>query len=313
MTDAATSRPAMLVIVGTGRSGSTLLGRLLGALPGAVHVGEVRFLWQRGLIEARLCGCGVPVPECPFWRAVLAEAYGARRPDPAAMHARLTAVTRLRRLPSWLLGERPVTDMAAVLAPLYAAIATISGARVVVDSSKLPTYAALLAAALPTAELDPAPALVHLVRDPRAAAYSWATATPAPDRGPGAVMERRGAARSALLWTAWNGAAAALVRRQSSPARIRYEDLVAQPGAELARMAALVGLSVPRDFIADGVVDLPSDHSLPGNPMRLRSGAIRIEGDDRWRTGLSARDAAVVQVLTRPLAARFGYGTGAAA
>ena len=61
--------------------------------------------------------------------------------------------------------------------------------------------------------------------------------------------------------------------------------------------------------IADGVVDLPSDHALPGNPMRLRSGAIRIEGDDRWRTGLSARDAAVVQVLTRPLAARFGYGT----
>ena len=96
----------MLVIVGTGRSGSTLLGRLLGALPGAVHVGEVRFLWQRGLIEARLCGCGVPVPECPFWRTVLAEAYGARRPDPAAVHARLTSVTRLRRVPSWLIGSR---------------------------------------------------------------------------------------------------------------------------------------------------------------------------------------------------------------
>lgn len=307
----------MLVIVGTGRSGSTILGRLLGALPGAVHVGEGRYLWQRGLIEARLCGCGVPVPECPFWRAVLAEAYGARRPDPAAVHARLTSVTRLRRVPSWLIGSRGgprrVSDLAEVLAPLHAAIATVSGARVVVDSSKLPAYAALLTATLPAAPLDPAPALVHLVRDPRAAAYSWATATPAPDRGPGAVMERRGAARSALLWTAWNGAAAALVRRQSSPARIRYEDLVAQPGAELARLAALVGLSVPRDFIADGVVDLPSDHALPGNPMRLRSGAIRIEGDDRWRTGLSARDAAVVQVLTRPLAARFGYGTRAAA
>ena len=43
----------VLYVAGAGRSGSTVLANLLGEVPGFVSVGEVRFLWERGLtVEA---------------------------------------------------------------------------------------------------------------------------------------------------------------------------------------------------------------------------------------------------------------------
>ena len=59
-----TSPQKVLYIGGFGRSGSTLVERILGQLPGFCSAGEIVFLWQRGLIDGQLCGCGVPVPEC---------------------------------------------------------------------------------------------------------------------------------------------------------------------------------------------------------------------------------------------------------
>ena len=38
------------------RSGSTLLDLLLGRLPGFWSAGEIRYLWDRGLLEDQLCG-----------------------------------------------------------------------------------------------------------------------------------------------------------------------------------------------------------------------------------------------------------------
>ena len=82
----------VLYIAGTGRSGSTVLAAILGEVEGVFAAGEVRYLWQRGLVEGRLCGCGVPVAECPLWSAVLAtvEASGSTLP-PAAMAGRSDA------------------------------------------------------------------------------------------------------------------------------------------------------------------------------------------------------------------------------
>ena len=57
----------VLYIGGWGRSGSTLLDRLLGQAEGSFSVGEMRDLWLRGVLENRRCGCGEPFDSCPFW------------------------------------------------------------------------------------------------------------------------------------------------------------------------------------------------------------------------------------------------------
>src|SRR5258706_786037 len=74
----ATALPAVrvLFIGGMGRSGSTLLDRMLGSAPGVVSVGELRKFWRRGVVTNELCGCGQPIRECPFWRDVAREAFG---------------------------------------------------------------------------------------------------------------------------------------------------------------------------------------------------------------------------------------------
>ncbi len=295
------------MVGGTGRSGSTLLAGLLGSLPGAVDAGEVRFLWQRGLIERRLCACGVPVPECPFWRAVLDRAYGAHPPDPADVHAALTRLTRLRRLPTWLRRAPDPGELRIVLPPLYAAIAATAGARVVVDSSKLPTYAALLAAVLP----EP-PRVVHLVRDPRGAAYSWREAKATRDPSTDPLMERRGVLRSALLWSVWNRSMTALWRDRRGYLRIRYEDLARDPRRVVGEAAALAGLDGVEDLIgADGSFVRLGSHAVAGNPGRMASGPARIRRDDRWHDGLGPMSRHAVWAITRPVRRRFGYRAGA--
>ena len=50
----------ILFIVGSSRSGSTLLERLLNELPGVLSVGELKRMWRRGFVENRLCSCGQP-------------------------------------------------------------------------------------------------------------------------------------------------------------------------------------------------------------------------------------------------------------
>src|SRR5919112_111664 len=61
----------VLYIAGDGRSGSTLLARILGQADGAFSAGEVRYLWERGMWENRTCECGRAFADCPFWSRVV--------------------------------------------------------------------------------------------------------------------------------------------------------------------------------------------------------------------------------------------------
>ncbi len=64
-------RPTVLFITGWDRSGSTLLSRVLAEIPGVVAVGELHYLWERGVVEGRRCSCGETAPDCPLWGEVL--------------------------------------------------------------------------------------------------------------------------------------------------------------------------------------------------------------------------------------------------
>src|SRR3954453_12253516 len=75
-------RPLRVVLVaGSGRSGSTLLTQLLGSLPDTFAVGELRYLWERGVVEHRLCGCGASLPDCPLWQQILDRTFDGDVPS----------------------------------------------------------------------------------------------------------------------------------------------------------------------------------------------------------------------------------------
>ena len=299
----------VLHITGEGRSGSTLLGILLGQRSGWFTAGEVRYLWQRGLVERRLCGCGLPVPECPVWSEVLTEIGGV---DDVAIRNTLKDLHRLSR-PSVI--ARAVRTGASsrraqlgalsdTLTDLFSSLREVARCNVIVDTSKPPTYGWLLDT-LPSVEVW----TVHLVRDPRAVAFSWQRHKPADDHPHGGFMARKSAAATAVHWSVWNFVAERRGRhRPNRYLRLRYEDLVVDPALAIQRIAEFIGEAADGALpSADHGTELGSNHAVAGNPSRFDRGPVSIELDAQWRKELTRRDRRIVALLCAPLATHYGY------
>lgn len=190
------------------------------------------------------------------------------------------------------------------LARLYRAIADEAGARVVVDSSKLPAYGYLLAS-VPTIDLR----VVHLLRDPRAVAYSWQREKAQPDRGIPGVMQRRSPAESAFLWSLVNATARPLLGRAHGYLEVRYEDFVSEPAQIVERVLELAGWDRESGLPVDGsrAVRLTAGHSVAGNPSRLEEGVVEVKPDVEWIRGISTRNRAVATAGALPVLRRYGY------
>ena len=180
----------------------------------------------------------------------------------------------------------------------------MTGCEVVVDSSKLAAYGRLLET-VPGLEL----CFVHLVRDPRAVAYSWARPKALSDNGSGGLMEQRSAFKTALLWDIANITAKLWWAKGSSRYLVvRYEDFAGRPRPTVERILAMVGTDgTPPPFGEDGTVLLHPDHSVAGNPDRLRDGRVRIKADDAWIEGLTRPKRALTTLITLPLLHHYRY------
>ena len=294
----------VLYIGGLGRSGSTLVDRILGQAPGACSVGEMVFLWERGLIRNERCGCGAAFRDCTFWDEVGRRAVGGwERVDAAEILRLQRSVDRNRFVPlmlaPWLAPSygRRLRRYAELLGRVYEAVAVTSGASMVVDSSKQVSTAVVLRH-VPGIDVR----LLQLVRDPRAVAFSWAKTVARPD-APGSFMARTGPARTAIRWLGTNAALAALRRTPGSlrPAA-RYEDVVRAPEPWARRTLDQAGATGVRPAFADDRTALLGvDHSVSGNPMRFRTGPVEIVADDEWRSAMPRRDRALVGAITLPL------------
>ena len=295
----------VISIIGWGRSGSTLLDRMIGSVPGAFSTGELRYLDER-LLHGGTCGCGAPVRECPVWSAVLARAESTTLDPDVAIHL-LNRFARARHTQALL---RMDSDDAAATAGLstlvdhldgrYAAIETVSGAQLIVDSSKFPSHAALLRL-IPSVE----PFFVQLVRDPRAVAYSWSRPKESPDHLP-----RYSSVFSSAKWVQWNLACEKIKDTvgRDRYVTVRYEDLVADPRATLARLLAMAGHDADADkVVGDGEAALGVAHTISGNPDRFVTGPVKIREDSRWHQSLPVTPWSIATTLTAPLLPRYGY------
>jgi hypothetical protein len=300
----------VLFIGGLGRSGSTLVELLLAQSPDVCALGEVVHLWQRGLGDDDRCGCGVRFSGCEFWQAVGQAAFGGwSRVDLGEVAALRAAVDRTRhlrrlagpRLPDGLREQvRRYTDH---YTRIYRAALAVSGARLVVDSSKH----ASLAYTLRWAEgLDLR--VLHLVRDSRAVAHSWSRQVRRPEvAGREEYMPRFSSLAVCALWTVQNTAFDRLARH-APVTRLRYEDFTAHPGEWLRRVRATAGLpGAELAALDDPAVPVRTPHSVAGNPLRFAAAPIRVRRDDAWRTALPWHRRAAVGALTLPLRLRYGY------
>jgi len=316
-----TSSRKVLSLVGAGRSGSTVLSSILGEVPGILDAGELRWLWARDLVGQRVCGCGATPAACPVWSAVTEKTTGipADRQDGAtltdALRDRIDAqreATRLgnRRRLLTLAAPRPghatdaaMSDLVGAGVATFDALFSVTGADVVVDASKRPQEAAVLA----RSGIDHY--VVHMVRDPRAVVHSWRRAKPLPAAAGKAAMGTRSMRRTLMRWVE-NAAGAELLRRHVPQDRwlfLRYEDFAQRPLQTVDQVLALLGVEADPPFTAPDTVRLAAHHVLSGNPNRFTTGAVRIVADQEWRTRMTRRDLALVEGATWPFLLRYGY------
>lgn len=305
--------PVVLFLGGLGRSGSTLLERMVGEAPGVCVLGETVHLWERGLRNDERCGCGQPFHACPFWNEVGELAFGGwDRVDAEAVLALKGQVDRNRHVPRLLSGRLSDVDRTRLeqyvdhYDRLHAAAAEVAGATVVVDSSKHASLAMCLARA-GTSDLR----IAHVVRDSQGVAHSWRKEVTRPEARD-STMPRWGPTRVSLEWDVSNLLFAVLDRLGPAVLTVRYEDLVAAPAAVLTEVLEHAGrpdaVRTAADILPDGrTVELSANHTVAGNPMRFHVGPTEIAQDVGWRDGLDRRDRMVVRTLTLPLRWHLGY------
>jgi hypothetical protein len=301
----------VLYVVGLGRSGSTILSNSLGQIPGFFSGGELNFIWRHNVLENRLCGCGRPFRECPVWTRVMDQAFGGMDGvDPRAMMRLQNLGTRTRHIPMMLTrgGRRSLAQRLEKLliayGRLYEAIGAVTGSRVIVDSSKEPAHGFAMSM-VPGVDFY----ALHLLRDPRAAAYSWSKKKPQPDTNTRDFMVRFSPAKSSALWDSWNASAEALWRRVPDRyLRLRYEDFVADPRECFEKILALVGEpDAGPPLVGEREVKLGVSHTVSGNPNRFETGAVELRTDREWISSMKPRDKALVTALTLPLLKHYGY------
>ena len=295
----------VLYIAGFERSGSTIINRVLGQIEGFVAWGELRDIWQHGIIENRRCTCGALFKNCPAWTKILNEAFGGiEQVDPQKM-IWLLQKTRANVLPHHFkistekFFKSNVEEYLNNLESLYKAIQTTTGSKVIVDSTKASWYGYVLGM-LPNIDLY----VVHVVRDPQGVCYS--------------LQQRKlkgepecqwyNPLHASLSWNLKNAAVEMLLN--SSPKRylrIRYENFVQNPKTAVDSILNLVQEEVTQlPFKDNSTVEMKVDHIFAGSPSsRSQTGAVKLQLDDRWKEKMKPIDKALVTYLTFPFSKRY--------
>jgi hypothetical protein len=303
-------------IVAASYSGSTLLAMLLGAHADGCTVGEMRAP-DVGNPDEYFCSCGAKIKQCSFWNRVSAgmasrgipgfdithadlsihdtdNAYIRRLLDPLPRGPLLEAARdlALNLSPQWKTHLRRIQSRNAALVEV---LQEVTGANIVVDSSKIAVHLKYLLRC-PALKIK----VIHLIRDGRAVTTSMI----------GHGLKRDTRARTieaaASSWRGNNETAERLLTRLPSSQwlQVRYEDLCREPAPMLEKLCDFLGMDRERV-----VLDFRSrqQHVL-GNDMRLKS-TSEIRVDERWRKQLSQEDLDVFEAAAGDLNRKYGYGS----
>ena len=260
----------LIAIVGTDRSGSTLLDKIISSNSGVFSVGEIHrfFNYYQNNYP---CTCGVPFYDCEFWKAVL------MRLDKDEFNPRLIAILGWRKRIRILLmhmfgGEtgllKKYESYGKSYAHLLAAIKDVSGAEYLVDSCKDMSRLTLLHLSgffniIPIYITRPMEDYIVSVRRPQMRLNPY---------------RKSGPVRAALRWTFRNLETRYLIRSYySDHVQISYKSLVESTERVIGAIAERTGISLQYDPVR---IKEKKYHFLGGNYMKFKK-FLGVEPDKK--------------------------------
>ena len=296
----------VIYVAGVGRSGSTIVDRVLGTLDNVSSFNEIYRLFLEGVIENNLCACNAHFNDCDFWKKIMTEVVDS--PEHAKhimeLHESIDHSRHFLRLYFKRYNREFGKDLEEYrewLRKLYFNLAEQSGNNIIVDSSKVPTRALILND-IPGIEVH----VVHLVRDVRAVVNAWQKQKHNPAAGHSLPIYSP--YRTIAFWCTRNILSELLGRRMSYH-RVLYEDFGLKPQQTLQGLVdsiePLKGQQL--NFLPDGSIKLHSLHTIGGNPDRFTSGATHLRLDTKWIESLAAKTKRLAAIIASPLLLRYGY------
>lgn len=294
----------IIVVAGSGRSGSTLLSVLLSQQRRSFNLGQLRD-FPSAFLKDEHCTCGARLQSCPVWQKVVVTAFGDQyAAELQRLHFGMAAFSSAaKRLPDWR-GEpidrlrRSHREDLSRLAALVGAAASVTKASFLIDASKSPEIALALSLSNGTDVW-----VLNLVRDPRAVAVSWSKKV-----GFETALQRSKAwlHRQAILarWSKEIGRQFAL---------LRYEDFTAHPKVTLEELLNWVGEElVDEVFTSDSSARLSwrMQHLYPpANESFIaeKSESVEICEANAWRDPRNIELFRAVNNIVRPGLSHYGY------
>ena len=271
---AETMRPVF--VVGCQRSGSTLLGAMLGAHPDVICIPEGQFIAD--LMPPRNSSDEVDPAEVidrveRHWRyRIWNFDLKSARPSPGQVERTYGAAIE------WLIRR-------------YAAEHDRENAGIWVDHQ--PGHVVVISRLL---KRFPDAKVINIIRDGRAVAASIMPL----DWGPNEIYS------AARFWERRIGRAFAASHSLGSDVmhHVRYEDLLSDPAATIREISAFIGIPFRQEMLTGSGLNVPaftrSQHSLVGRSLD----SSRI---DAWRTKLSRRQIEIFEKMTGCLLEELGY------
>lgn len=300
----------IIYIMGSSKSGSTILGGIFGMHPSTFNGGE---LVQLGLKDdpmgESICSCGQKVGECPLWSDVYEEWLHAIHPlDHGRYRELVDKFERIRSyyklLQSSIHASTDFQEYAHQTSTYFRTLAKKTGKTTIVDTSKYPMRALALSR-IPGFQVQ----VVHLVRDARGVLRHVKRKQARIGRNLSGVHGWRLAIWKLSDWYLVHRLALRISKVESLEySQIRYEDYASEPIPVFKDLCADIGLSFSD---IEGAITFPTGqisfkHEFGGNHVRLRSPQTLFFDED-WRGNLTTFEKLAYWTIAGRLGRDFGY------
>ncbi len=313
--ESVTKKPVCVIyITGSGRSGSTVLDIVIGNHKNIFGAGELINVVKSAWINNEYCSCGEKGKTCEFWSNVRQEWENSIRSKDLEKYITLQKMFEKFGMRSLLMLIREKIHFttqfkmyAIQTRSLFRAIHSVSGNKIIVDSSKNPIRALALSM-IPGIDMH----IIHLVRDGRGVTWSNKKAFKKNVKmGLQRELYAKPVWRTAAFWIVVNLLSTS-VRHWISPHKsilVRYEDFVTCPSETLLKIGDLVNCDfgeVVKDI--ENQTGLTISHTIAGSRMRML-GRVNLKLDEEWKTKLPLIDKWLFWVFAGWLLNSYRYNT----
>lgn len=271
----------IIYIAGYGRSGSTLLERILGSNEKIFGLGEVKFLID-SISHNKYCSCGEKINNCNYWSEVIENLD--------------------------LNSEVQNNKVNVKINKIYQEIInnTSDEVKYIIDSSKT-ARDAFFRPFLLSKNFNVK--LIHLVRDGRGCMWSNI-------KGSNRKMEqgldptlKMPSLRTSISWQLSNLSPEIfkITKNSENYLRIKYEDFVTDPEIELKRLSSYLNIDLSEQIdMLINEKEIPLGHQIAGNRLRKKKKII-LKKDIEWKSNLKFYNKLIYWFLCWPFALKYGY------